>query len=329
MFNRAKDQTPPDHPADADDTTEIVAAEASHRSATLEGGPDIESLLRVLDQTGRTRDDVSSTALQRVADQAGEHADVLSAASNAQKEAHLLLSLARNERDHASGVASQLIEEARQAAARLKGEAEVYAEAAREQTRREAADQRVRIDAVITELTEAASHDAARIRAEALDSAMGDARLAARRYVSRAAALGARDAERHRAEVAETLEGAARAVQAAHTTMQDFASNLSAFATGMGAHLETLRTLTERTAAQRETAGSLEPISVDERSWAAAGLADVHDDDLIDLPVSFGEAESPDTAETRYHDELDGDESGGNEHISRPLGSMFRDPEQA
>lgn len=325
MFNRAKDETtPPNEQADADDTTEVVAPEPAHRSALLEGGPDIDSLLRVLDQTARAGGDVSSSALQRIADEADEHADVLSAASNAQKEAYQLLSLARNERDHASAVASQLIEEARQAAARLKGEAEVYAEAAREQTRREAAEQRIRIDAVIAELTEAASQEAARIRAEALDSAMEDARRAALRYVSRAAALGARDAERHRSEVADVLDGASRAVAAAHTTMQDFASNLSGFVTSMDSRLEALHALAARTEAQRETAGSLEPISVDEESWAAAGLAEPHDEDLIDLPVTFGEFESEARTETRVRDELD-----GHEYVGRPLGSLFRDPEQA
>lgn len=137
-----------------------------------------------------------------------DHAATLRATRDAQQQAQEMLAMASHTRTAASEQAEQIVVEAHTAAERMRADAARDAE----RTRREAADwvatQRTRVDALITEATEAVDAEVEDIRAEALRSAMAEAEQTARLYVGEAASRGARDAEAIRANAREVLDQA-------------------------------------------------------------------------------------------------------------------------
>lgn len=137
-----------------------------------------------------------------------EHAATLRATRDAQQQAHEMLAMVSHTRTAASEQAEQIVVEAHDAAERMRADAARDAE----RTRREAADwvttQRTRVDALITEATEAVGAEIEDIRAEALRSAMAEAEQTARLYVGEAASRGARDADAIRANAREVLDQA-------------------------------------------------------------------------------------------------------------------------
>lgn len=186
--------------------------------------------------------------------QDGGHAAALRATRDAQHQAQEMLSVAARTRSEATEQAEQILAEAREAAARMREEAARDAEL----SRREAADwvaaQRARIDTVVAELTDAAEHDAERIRTEAMQTAMAEAESTARRYVDEAVARGARDADALRARAHEVLGRAAGLGRGTSTTVRDLATTLETTIAGLHDQLADVDALLAETEPQQPPA---------------------------------------------------------------------------
>ncbi len=219
---------------------------AGNRVRQLSDDPDISALLRRLDDVARSASDAGGSGMRRATEEVQQHNEALAATSSARQEAQRLLALATEERERAATAGASIIDEARQIAARLTGEAQSHAADAMAEIQRWATGQRASIASVVSDLTEAAQREADEIREEAHATALDDARTAAETYVARAAAIGVRDAERHRAEAAQALSRTADVVTAAHGTLQDFAATMATFVDSMTGHLTTLQEVVEQ-----------------------------------------------------------------------------------
>lgn len=230
-----------------------------------------------------------------------DHAATLRATRDAQQQAQEMLAMASHTRTAASEQAEQIVVEAHAAAERMRSDAARDAE----RTRREAAEwvatQRTRVDALITEATEAVDAEVEDIRADALRSAMAEAEQTARLYVGEAASRGARDAEAIRANAREVLDRA-----------RVLATDLQ------GAVRELAEALTRTTGAAEQKLAAIDEL-----------LAQVQLSESAPVPTTVPAAV---VAETRTGDPLDPavgweDEAalaGPERPAGRELGAMFR-----
>ncbi|GAA1744479.1 hypothetical protein [Aeromicrobium alkaliterrae] len=343
---------------EAEEPAPVAPRAARSRARQSSEDVDIDTLLRRLDEVARSASESGGGALRRVTDEVQQHSDALTATSSARQEAQRLLSLATEERERASTAGAAIIDEARQIAARLTGEAQSHAAEAMAEIQRWATGQRESIATVVSDLADAAHREAEEIREAAHATAMEEARVSAETYVARAAALGTRDAERHRADAAEALNRTTDVVNAAHGTMQEFATTMASFVESMNGHLQALQEVVDQAEAGRAAAAQQAPIAVDPESWSRSGLVD-DDLELIGLPVPVrapaqdaadekpddepvadevaveAETEAAAPAEEPATDDTDTDDDEPQTPragtlppppAGRPLGSLFRDP---
>ena len=219
-----------------------------------------------------------------------DHAATLRATRDAEQQAQDMLAMASRTRTAATEQAEQIVLEAQAAAERMRSDAARDAE----RTRREAADwvatQRTRVDALITEATEAVDAEVEDIRAEALRSAMAEAEQTARLYVGEAASRGARDAEAIRAGAREVLDQARELAAGLQASVRELAESLA------------------RTSSDAE-----ERVAAIDRLLAEVRLAE---------PAAPSEPASA-TPVLRVADPLD-PETGWEDPAGRELGAMFR-----
>jgi hypothetical protein len=126
-----------------------------------------------------------------------QHAATLRATREAHREAQAILTIAGQVRDEASEAAEAIVLEARDAAERTRVEVADWAAA-----------QRIKVDALVADLAEAAALDADMIRAEALRTSMAEAEETARHYVADATHQAQHVAGEIRAEARLVLETA-------------------------------------------------------------------------------------------------------------------------
>jgi hypothetical protein len=126
-----------------------------------------------------------------------QHAATLRATREAHRDAQAILTLVGQVRDEASEAAESIVIEARDAAERTRVEVAEWA-----------VQQRIRVDALVADLAEAAALDADVIRAEALRTSMAEAEETARHYVADATTLAQHTAGEIRAEARLVLETA-------------------------------------------------------------------------------------------------------------------------
>lgn len=126
-----------------------------------------------------------------------QHAATLRATREAHRDAQAILALAGQVRDEASEAAESIVLEARDAAERTRVEVAEWA-----------AERRLKVDALVADLAEAAALDADVIRAEALRTSMTEAEETARYYVADATTRAQHTASEIRSEARLVLERA-------------------------------------------------------------------------------------------------------------------------
>lgn len=246
----------------------------------------VDELLRRLEESARATAGGELSPLDKVSSAASEHVEALRATHDAQHQAQEMLAMAAKVRGAASEQAEKIVSEAQDAAERLKDEAQRHADQVRQETANWAIDQRTTIDAALRELVDAAARDAEAIRADALGNAMRDAEKTARRYVARAAALGARDAEAIRGEARDVLRRSTALVADANVWMQGMAGTMKEFVEAMDEQTQAMERLLDE--AQNR---------VDESRWT--GVVDDEElDSLVDEALGTDDrAAEPDTAQ--------------------------------
>lgn len=251
----------------------------------------VDELLRRLEDGARATSPAVSP-LDRVTTAATEHVEALRATHDAQHQAQEMLAMAGKVRGAASEQAEKIVREAQEAAERLKDEAQRHADQVRQETANWAIEQRTTIDAALRELVDAAARDAEGIRADALGNAMRDAERTARRYVARAAALGARDAEAIRAEARDVLRRSTGLVADANVWMQGMATTMKEFVGAMDEQTRAMEQLLDE--AQNR---------VEENRWSGAVDDDEELDSLIDEALDAEKAETSDSDATQAGDD--------------------------
>lgn len=302
-------------------------AEAPATQSTAATKDNVEALLRRLETSTQVSPGEASSGLDQVSSEASEHAESLRATITGLRETQEMLTMATRARGTASEQAEEIIDEAREVADRLKGEAKKHAESARQEASDWAAEQRRTIDAVISELVESATRDAEEIRADALRTSLAEAEKTAGKYVALAAASGARDAEAIRARARDLLTRSSALVSDADVSLQDLAATMSDFVDTMKRQTETMQQLLEEAA---------RPSEEDDRP---------DDGKVTDLPVVAAAANDPikestkepakepaqeDSADQKPVDEpADAEAASGAVSSGRPLGSLFLPPDRS
>lgn len=284
----------------------------------------LDALLGRLDGPAPLLPRTTTALLNQAESDADEHAESLRVTLKAQLEAERLLSAASTERKEASAQAALILEEAKSAAERLGREANRHMDRAQKEAGAWAAEQRSKVEALVAELVESATEEAATIRKDALISAMAEAEEAAEQYLARSAARASRDADAIRAEAQSVLKRSRAVVAEATESVRTMALTLADFVSGLHEHAESVDALMVEAAARLTTS---EPMDLDVHR---AVVADGPDVDLENDEVELLQADHGESVDVEVGLD-DGIKTSADEAAPkgqrRPLGSLFRGEE--